>query len=144
MTDYELTASDILALLRPYVEAREQRDAYAGQVERLASLIKGYLDAHTGEEMYDGEAGIIAKLQERHASPTYEPASMPPELIDRLHKAGALGVSPALLRALEGQEIADLVKPYARPGSVTRALTVVVARPLTREWTVVGARPPWV
>lgn len=126
--EIELDRGMLVGQLRPYIETRAQRDSYGKHLEKIAALLKNYLERHSGEEIYDGETGIVAKLTERHGSDVYETERMDAKLIRDLHKVGALRVDPGVIKALAGQEIADRAKRYVRPGPVTVALDVRAAK----------------
>ena len=126
--EVELDRRMLVDLLRPYINERAERDNHGKQVERYAALLKNYLERHPGEEIFDGESGIVAKLLERHSSDVFETERMDAKLIRDLHKVGALKVDPAVIKALGGQEIADRAKKYLRPGTVTAYLDVKETR----------------
>lgn len=121
--DVELTQEMVESLLRSYVSARFDASAMKKMQDRYGELIKAYLEKHPNDTLAD-EHGNTAKLQERHGGDVYETDRMPDDLVLALHRAGALSVNTALIKALGISEIADRVKPYKRPGLVTTALVV--------------------
>jgi len=120
----ELSLQDVVGLLRPYVEARDQETSSGKQRARLGELLKHYLERHPGEVVYDGESGLEASLQERQGAAVYEMDRMPEDLVLLLHRHGALKVDGIVLKALAGHQVAEQAKAYARPGAATVALNV--------------------
>lgn len=120
-----LPARELVGYLKDYVALRRQRDLIERELRRLGDLLKAYLVDHPGEELYDGELGIRARLQERTGTESYDVTSMPVELVHRLHEARLLAVDVKVLRALEGKDILPVdLKRYRIPGGLSHVLDV--------------------
>ena len=120
----ELTAEQLVPLLRAYCEARTQREVYGKQTEQLGALIKAYLQSHPGEVLWDGETRMEARLQMR-AGVIYDLVSIRaknPVLFDRLADLGCLTVDSQVLKAQLDQ--LPGVEDYRMPGRATQALMV--------------------
>ena len=120
----ELTAEQLVPLLRVYCEARAQREGYGKQTEQLGALIKAYLQSHPGGVLWDGEARLEARLQMR-AGVIYDLVSIRaknPVLFDRLADLGCLTVDSQVLKAQLDQ--LPGVEGYRMPGRATQALMV--------------------
>lgn len=115
---------ELVGMLARYVEDRSARDGYGRDVEKVAGLLKSWLNLHSEEELADGEHGIVARLQERHGTDIYETEHMDKALILALHKANCLIVNSAMIKALPVGSLRDAVSKYVRPGLVTVALDV--------------------
>lgn len=122
--EVEVDQRALIEQLRSYVENREQREVYGKQVERLAVLFKNYLERHDGEELVDGERNIIARLQIRGGGDAYDIQRAPEGLVLLLHKLNLLTVNMAGVKAQEGREASERLKPYKVPGKGTVALIV--------------------
>lgn len=116
--------ANLVACLKPYIESRDKRDYHAKEVDLLGKTIKAYLE-RTGEELWDGEAEIVGKLQTRNGSESYDVFNMPPELVLKLQQANALSVDLKVLKALVGKSaLPEDVKRWKIPGGQTTALIV--------------------
>ena len=120
----ELTREMIEGLLRSYVEAREQETAYGKTKSRIGELIRHYITTHDDEPVYDGEAKLEARLQTRSGGDAYDLQRVPEDLILLLHRLNLLTVNVAGVKAQEGREAAERLKPYRIPGNGTTALLV--------------------
>ncbi len=123
--DDAISHSNLVGLLAPYVETRRKRDISAKHLDLLAHQLKEYLEAHDGEELWDGEKGIIARMQTRSSTEHYDTANMPIDLIQKLWQANALKVDTAMIKALVGRSsLPEEIKRWRVPGGVTYALEV--------------------
>ena len=118
------THEDAVAMVSLLYAARaDKRDAEATD-KALSDGIKGYFIESGETEVYDGEAGIMASLQERQQAGSLNLVLMAldePDLLLQLALAGALSAD---LKAVSVTEHAAGAARYLRAGSKTYALTV--------------------
>ena len=115
----------LVSLLRAYVEARAERDNYGKRVESLGKMMKAYLEAHSGEVLWDGENKIEARLQDRSGGVTYDVISLRTHdavLFERLFDTGCVTLDAAVVKA-QADQVAGVEK-YAMPKKGTTALIV--------------------
>ncbi len=124
-TEYELSHETLTGMLAPFCRDRAMRDSYGKQVEMIGKLLKGYLEKHEGETIYDGEREIEAKLQNRRSGRDYDLLSLWEKdrvLFERMLLQGCLKVDDAAVKKA-GQQVGGAEK-YAFPNRMTTALVV--------------------
>lgn len=97
----------------------------------LTATVRSYMGMNMATSMRDGETGVVARIQERRGSPTYDLATLAagegaPAIIDAA-RAGMLRVDAVMLdrfRKAAGAIWADDIASVAMPGALTYALIV--------------------
>ncbi len=119
-----LEALNELALINEALSPLEARKRV------LTATVKSYMGEAVAE-LRDGETGVVARIQERGGSPTYDLATLAasegaPAIIDAA-RAGMLRVDAVMLdrfRKAAGAIWADDIASVAMPGALTYALIV--------------------
>lgn len=128
--EVELDEKLAVSCLVPYVEARDAATSAKKDQDRLGELIKKWLEQHAGEVVYDGEAGLEARLQERRlpGRPCDLNALLDaePHLLAQLIRNGCLKVDEAAVK--RAGALAGGVERYLGPAGVTHALIVEAKR----------------
>ena len=126
MTDdgIELSESQLMILMRAYLEAgREEKRAKRAK-EIAAGPIRDYLEKHGGQ-LYDGESGAVAILQPRKGTPELDTANLPDELLRWMADQHALKLDKAVYDALQGKAAEHLrVSDWISPGAGSTALVI--------------------
>lgn len=129
MTD--MTTDDISHLIGYLLDARDTKRAADATDKALTEQIKVYMQEIGTVELWDGEHGVSAILQERQASGTLDLVRMARDcsaLLLALAEAGVLRVS---LRDIDSsvaaQSSGDLI-PFIVPGASSSALIVKAAK----------------
>lgn len=123
--ELQISQRQAVSLLANYVKARAVAADAKRDQDGLGAQLKGYLEAHRGEELHDGERDITARLQRRRGADRWDVMSMPDDLVLRLKALGALSIDKDVLKALIGKSgDADAARRYAIPGGETTALIV--------------------
>ena len=121
----QLTQRQAVALLQFYVRARSFAVDAKRDQDALGAQIKGYLEAHPGEELHDGELGIVARLQRRRGADRFDVMSMNDELVLALKALGALSLDRDWIKAMAGKcSEADEAKRFVVPAGEIVALDV--------------------
>jgi hypothetical protein len=118
----DLSQREIVAMLKPYDDARE----WAKRQKGIGEVIRGWLEAHPEEmAVRDGEAGLEASLQWRSTGDVYDVVAMPDGLVLALAGHGCLKVDPKAVETLSHTiAAAARAKQYKRPGGTAPALVV--------------------
>ena len=107
-------------------EAREQRANYEKAATGLANLLRRYL-TESGEDLYDGERGLRARLQLRKGEAVYDVRAMPAALVVELQSLGLLAVNHKALMALrDGAQVVacDDAQRYVSRGEGTPTVII--------------------
>ena len=114
-----------LANLREIVGIKASITEFEAERKRLEAPVRAWLDAHPGERLFDGEHGVEAYHELSQKAGGYDVAAMPAKMVTALHKANALSVDAAMLKALEGKSVLPIdAKRYYIPGGEGKALQV--------------------
>jgi hypothetical protein len=111
----ETTGADLalIGTLKEVHEARRRKSADGKVSDKLSAPIKAWLEAHPGEDMYDGESGISAWLTAATMQ-TWDVRTMvfrDPELVTALAHMGLLTVQTTPFNSLlKSAPNDDLVK----------------------------------
>ena len=119
------THEDAVAMVPLLFETRSvKRDAEITD-KILTDVLKAYLTESGDLDVYDGESGMTASLQERQLAGSLDLKSMAQENPGLLIELGLMGVLSADLKAL-GANDEDAVEAalYLRAGGKSYALTV--------------------
>jgi hypothetical protein len=124
MTDF--TEGQLIALLKGLYEIKRQRNDLDDAYKKASEPVRAWLDAHPGEQLYDGESRIVARLQDRTGAPELDVISLyqkDPETILGLASFGCLKLDAKAWQAIQGKSIsAENAKPYLMPGKASVAL----------------------
>lgn len=105
-------------------EARSEKRVAEEADRLLGGQLKAYMIANSEVELHDGEAEVVAILQQRTASGTLNLARMADEAPDLLLDIARTGALKADMKALDGRgDLASAIE-YMSPGSSTYALIV--------------------
>lgn len=122
---------DISHLIGYLLDARDTKRAADATDKALTEQIKVYMQG-TGEvEIWDGEHGVSAILQERQSSGTLDLARMArdcPELLLALAEAGVLRVSLRDIDSSAPAQSSGNLIPFLVPGDTSYALIVKAAK----------------
>ena len=119
-----ITREEAVASLYRIYEARSEKRVAEEADRMLGGQVKDYMMS-TGEvELHDGEAEVVAILQQRTASGTLDLARMADEAPDLLLLIARLGALKADIKALDGRADLASAVDYMAPGATTFALIV--------------------
>ena len=118
------THEDAVAMVPLLFETRSvKRDAEITD-KILTDVLKAYLTESGDLDVYDGESGMTASLQERQLAGSLDLKSMAQEMPDLLLQLALLGTLRADLKAVGETVSAVDAGRYLRVGDVTYALIV--------------------
>ena len=118
------THEDAVAMVPLLFETRSvKRDAEITD-KILTDVLKAYLRESGDLDVYDGESGMTASLQERQLAGSLDLKSMAQEMPDLLLRLALLGKLSADIKAVSATEYAEDAAMYLRAGSKSYALIV--------------------
>ena len=118
------THEDAVAMVPLLFETRSvKRDAEITD-KILTDVLKAYLTESGDLDVYDGESGMTASLQERQLAGSLDLKSMAQEMPDLLLRLALLGKLSADIKAVSATEYAEDAAMYLRAGSKSYALIV--------------------
>ena len=126
----DLTEKQLIPMLTSYLDYRKQRDNVQSTMDTISGVLKGWLRAHPGEILRDGERGIRARIQESSGSFEMDVAGLPENLLAWAAEHRLLKLDAATWKALSDKavEMIDL-KPYVYTGKGTERLQVEKEKP---------------
>lgn len=86
--------------LRELWQARQAKNAAEADNDRLSAPIRKWLAAHPGEELRDGESGVVAFATARRTR-VYDLRRLTDEQVIALRDAGCLDLKPTLFMKLQ-------------------------------------------
>ena len=118
---HEFTAGELEAMLPGLLVIRRLRDSQDAAYKTGAAAIRSWLDAHPGEELFEGETRTRAWLESRAGSLELDAiglAEKRPELLLWLAAKGALKLDGKAWLALQGKaaEVLDINPFIGRSG----------------------------
>ena len=126
----DFTRQHLINILPSAYSAKRTAADTKSSYEDYQKIIKPWLEAHPGEQLYDGETEITAALGSRAGTPTLDwrtLAEANPELALWALKMGLATFNNKAFDALEtSAQFAELVdlKGYLMPGGETRTLHI--------------------
>ncbi len=103
--DHEYSQREVVAVLKNYVEQRRIETDASRHKADYARIIRQYLDAHPGEQVEDGEHGIVARIQERQTM-DYDFSALSEADLYALATQGLLKADAGGMKALGGKTLA--------------------------------------
>ena len=120
----------MVKMLSAYVRARSEATDAKRTQDMIGDLLKGYLERHPDEVIWDGETGIEACMKERTLpGKQYDLISLAKKdalLFQRLLEMGCLQVNAAAVK-VQGAQVGG-VEAYAFPQGKSKALSVEVKK----------------
>lgn len=136
MTALHVSEREALGLLTELAYINEQLSPLEKRKRELTDQLKQWMALEDREDLLDGERGLVARLQSRNGTPTYDVVSLVKDaagaeaLVDAA-SAGMVRVDHAMLdrfRKQNGATWADLIERVQIPGTGTVALVIEKAR----------------
>ena len=123
--DVDTTHAHAVAVLASYFDLGKEESQIKRQRGIISGLIKGYLNDHPDETLYDGERRIEGRLQSRSGSPALDAANATTETLRWLADNHCLNLDYRRFKTLEGKavEFHDIAKTLM-PSTGSEALVV--------------------